>query len=128
MKPVFCLLPVLVLAACATPRETCLSEASKDLRIVRSLIEQTQATLDRGYGIQTTERNVVYTDFCVGGGNTTAGIRWCNRTQPVLERTPVALDLSLERRKLTELQAKEALLRRDAADEIQRCELAYPSK
>ncbi|RLJ51805.1 hypothetical protein BCF46_2029 [Litoreibacter meonggei] len=120
--------PLLLLAACASPQDTCLQDAVKDLRIVQALIADTQATLDRGYAIQTETRTVIYTNFCVGTGIGGDGrFSFCNYPQPVTTKKPVAVDLELEKRKLRSLRAKEAELKRESLLKQQRCELEFPT-
>jgi len=51
MRPVFVVLPLALLAACATPREQCISDVSRDFRVLNSLVAQTQANLARGYAV-----------------------------------------------------------------------------
>lgn len=133
--------PLLLLSACADPLELCKQDAVKDLRIVQALIADTQATLDRGYAIQTETRAVNYTSFCLSNGHGGHGhgpkhgrknapkhpqFTFCNHTQPVITKTPVAVDLDAERRKLTSLRRKEAELARESDLSKQRCELAHP--
>ena len=125
MKPVFAVLGLLSLAACTDPREACVRQASKDLSIVRALIADTEATLARGYAIETETRTVLYTDFCFGTGRNHGRFRFCTHASPVTNRVPVAVDLEAERGKLRSLRSKEAELRRSTADEIQKCELAH---
>ncbi|WP_051153806.1 hypothetical protein [Litoreibacter arenae] len=121
--------PLLLLAACASPRDACLQDATKDLRIVQALIADTQATIDRGYAIQTETRTVIYTNFCVGTGLGSDGrFSFCNYPQPVTTKKPVAVDLDAERRKLRSLKAKETELRRESLLAQQRCELKFPAK
>ena len=43
------LVSALALAACQTPREACVSEASQELRTVEALIAETRGNLSRGY-------------------------------------------------------------------------------
>jgi len=120
--------PVLLLAACASPLETCKQDAVKDLRIVQALIADTQATIDRGYAIQTETRTVIYTNFCVGTGvGRNGNFSFCNYPQPVTTKTPVAVDLAQETRKLRSLKKKEAELQKSSRLAQQRCELAYPA-
>ncbi len=125
LRPIAFLI-LLACAACTNPREACISDATKDLRIVQGLVADTQATLERGYAIQTETRTVLYTDFCIGTGIRNGHFNFCNRAQPVTSRTPVAVDLDMERRKLRSLQRKERELKAKSASEIQRCELANP--
>ncbi|WP_134016038.1 hypothetical protein [Litoreibacter halocynthiae] len=121
------IVPLLLLSACASPRETCMQNAVKDLRIVQALIADTQATIDRGYAIQTETRTVIYTNFCVGTGIGSDGrFSFCNYPQPVTTKKPVAVDLDQERRKLRSLKAKETELKRESLLQQQRCELEFP--
>ncbi len=119
-------LALLCLAACADPHTECVDAASTDLRVVQSLIADTQATLQRGYAIQTETRNVLYTDFCIGTGIRNGGFRFCNRSQPVTSKKPVAVDLDEERRKLRALKRKEAQLKTRTTRDLRRCELTHP--
>ena len=123
--------PVMLLAACTNPLEDCKQDAVKDLRIVQALIADTQATIDRGYAIQTETRAVIYTSFCLGTGRGRHGhghgqFTFCNHSQPVTTKTPVAVDLEAEQRKLASLKRKEAELERESRLNKQRCELAHP--
>lgn len=123
------LAPLLLLAACANPREACLQNAVGDLRIVQALISDTEATIKRGYAIQTETRTVIYTNFCVGTGIGSNGqFSFCNYPQPVTTRKPVAVDLSLERRKLHSLKQKEGELKRASLLKQQRCDLEFPTE
>ncbi len=115
----------LLLAGCATPREACIDTVSEDLRVVRALIADTEATLERGYAIQTEERLVTYSTFCVGAHGD-VGIVFCDRIQPVRSKKPVAVDLDEERRKLRSLKRKEVELSRKTAAAIAQCEAQYP--
>lgn len=127
MKRTALILSLFVLAGCANPRQDCIDDATKDLRIVQGLIADTEATLERGYAIQTETRTVLYTDFCIGTGIRNGHFSFCNRAQPVTSRTPVAVDLSVERKKLLSLKRKEAELKARSANNVQRCELAHPT-
>ncbi len=127
MKTLTALTCLTLLVACADARQSCITDAGKDLVIVQGLISDTQATLDRGYAVQTQTRAVLYTDFCIGTGIRNGRFSFCNRVQPVTSRTPVAVDLDAERRKLRSLQRKEVELKAKTANEIQRCELAHPA-
>lgn len=122
------ILPIMMLAACADPRASCLNDATKDLRIVQALIADTEATIARGYAIQTETRTVIYTNFCVGTGNKSGGFTFCNYPYPVTTKTPVAVDLNAEKAKLRSLRDKEVELRSDSLLAQQRCELEFPAE
>jgi hypothetical protein len=126
MKKLLLLLPLAAMTACSDPRSDCIAKASRDLSVVRALIADTKATIDRGYAVQTETRNVIYTDFCIGAGRNHGVFTFCNRVQPVTTRKAVAVDLAAEQRKLRSLTRKEGELRRRTASDIQRCELAFP--
>lgn len=128
MKPLLFLIVAFAVAGCASPRENCLRQATRDLSIVRALISDSEATLERGYAIQTETRTVLYTDFCLGTGRNHGTFRFCTRAQPVSSRVPVAVDLDAERAKLRSLRRKEVELRRKSADAAQRCTLEHATK
>ncbi|MEM7473061.1 MAG: hypothetical protein AAF340_17060 [Pseudomonadota bacterium] len=111
-----------VLGACATPEKLCIQDATKDLKIVQNLIATTEANLLRGYAVQTEERRVVFTDFCLGGRRSNVGVSFCNRSEPVTKRTPVAIDVAAERRKLRELKRREARLLEGIPAALKACE------
>lgn len=100
-------LAVLLLAGCLDPQQACLDRADRDLRVVRHLIDDTQATLARGYAIETKTRVVNYRHFCFKHGKQHAGSIFCDRSRVVTTRKPVAVDLNVERRKLRALKRKE---------------------
>ncbi|NNK78320.1 MAG: hypothetical protein HKP40_06370 [Litoreibacter sp.] len=128
MKILTLLFLVLLLAGCGDPRTKCIKDASRDLSVIQELIADTEATIARGYAIQTETRTVVYTDFCFGSHRYNRGsFQFCNRAQPVVSKKPVAVDLDEERRKLRSLRQKEEELRRRAALDVQKCELAHPN-
>jgi hypothetical protein len=119
--------PLLLLAACATPLETCQQDAVRDLRIVQALIADTKATIDRGYAIHTETRTVLYTNFCVSPAIGSNGhFNFCHYPHPVTTKKPVAVDLEQEKLKLRSLKKKEIELKRSSALNQQRCELAFP--
>ncbi|GFE64882.1 hypothetical protein [Litoreibacter roseus] len=122
MRKFLILAPALLLAACADPYKRCVSDATEDLKIVRTLIADTRQNIDRGYAINTETRTIAYTDFCFGSGYRHGGIRFCNRLEPVSRDVPVAIDPRQERRKLAELQTKEKELQRETAAALDFCE------
>ena len=127
MKPLFLIAPLAMLAACTDPRQACLNSAQQDLRVVRALIADSEATLERGYVIQTETRHVIYTDFCFGAHGHHVGYRFCDRVLPVTSKKPVAVDLGEERRKLKSLRVKERELERRTARDIRVCNQTYPA-
>lgn len=110
---------LLILAACATPRERCLDQATRNLRVIDELILETRATLQRGYAIRTVREPETFFRLCVGGPfDANVWGSFCRSTEWVERSEPVAVDLTEERRKLDSLLAKrQELVRRAALDQ-----------
>lgn len=123
MKPVILLIP-LAAAACASPRDACIAEATRDLRVVSDLISESEATLKRGYALE--ERTSVDQIFrpCRADDGKPGG---CWVPVETVKQRPVAVDLAAERGKLASLKAKKADLERRARKEIAACE-ALPDR
>ena len=122
-------LPVL-LAACGTPQERCISGATAALRPVDRLIAETQGNISRGYGLQAT---TIYRDIwvpCYGGygpyGNYRAPGGMCIDEQAQIIERPVAVDIAEEKVKLAQLQAKRKELAATAAPQVAACQATYP--
>lgn len=125
----------LTLAACGTPQDRCIQRATKDLRIVNGLIEETEANLARGYAYETFEITRTRWETCYsparvrgpGGKPATAMVpRQCLEDYTDTVRRPVAIDLNVERRKLDSLRQKQRELNRQASAEIDACRRQYP--
>ncbi|NSX55088.1 hypothetical protein [Parasulfitobacter algicola] len=121
--PISVLCLPLLIAACATPYEKCTSTATKDLRVVESLIVETEENLDRGYALE--QEVVPRTRFgwCV---SRSARYQLCRDTQFSTRDKPVAIDLADERKKLRELRAKRNELALRANQDITQCRATYP--
>ncbi len=126
MRQVWSIIPLLILAGCATPREACIASASRDLNVVRALISQSEANLSRGYGLKRVQSQSVYSVICPGTGGKHGRIQWCERTHTFYKRVPEAIDLTAERRKLRDLRVKETQLSRQSSRAIQQCEVTHP--
>ena len=94
MRPALFILPLVLLAACATPREQCISQATKDARIQSSLINEVRANIARGYALEQQQQVRTVRRTCVGRNEdgTTFTFR-CEETDTVTVNVPVALDL-----------------------------------
>ena len=46
------MLPLVFLAACATPREQCIDDVTRNTRVLSSLINETRGNLARGYALE----------------------------------------------------------------------------
>lgn len=117
----------LVLTACATPREQCLSAVSRDLVINERLIAQTERTLDRGFALRQEQRVREVTRTC--RGVTESGEEVRTRCPDVIVRdvtVPVAVDLNAERAKLASLRTRNAQLRAALPAAQNRCLALHP--
>lgn len=123
MKPVILLAALGLLAACATPKEQCISKATADLRVVDMLIAQSRATLERGYALETRRYPDMTFQFC----KTDEGDSYvCTQHRTRTETVPVAVNLDDERAKLATLEEKRRELAARAQRELAACEAAYP--
>lgn len=127
MRPALLMIPVLALAACATPREACINDALRDVRINDSLIAQTRANLDRGYALE--ERQDVRTIRQTCRGTTAEGVSFryrCDRVQTFTTDVPVAIDLNAEQAKLESLVQRQRDLRTVSEQAIAQCIATFP--
>jgi hypothetical protein len=104
------ILCALTLAACATPQERCVLNATKELRTVDGLIAESEANLARGYAIEREYERRPRLTFCAGGIRSNVGLSFCRDTDLYVRDRPVALDPEAERRKLALLRERKARL------------------
>jgi hypothetical protein len=127
MRPLLPLLLVpALLAACETPQQRCESRAVKDLRVVNGLIEESLATIQRGYALETVQNTRPVATFCWGGGyggdwDAGYGLCWANTTYTT--REPVAVNLDEERATLRTLESKREELEVRARAELAACQV-----
>jgi hypothetical protein len=129
MRPALPLLAALclALAACASPRARCMQPIANDLATVQALIVETEQNLARGFGYRVEQRPVTFgINYCAGSYGDGVGINLCGGGINDLVRVPVAIDSVTERRKLSELQAREAQLARAVPEAEAACAARYP--
>jgi hypothetical protein len=127
MRPALVLFIPVVLAACETPQQRCEARAVQDLRVINALIDETEATIRRGYALQTVQTTRPVATFCWGGysgghgdgwgGGT--GVCWANNT--VTSDQPVAVNLDEQRATLRSLQSKRSELEVQARAQLAAC-------
>jgi hypothetical protein len=122
------LLSALALTACETPRESCINQASRELRIVESLIAETRCNLDRGYAIEREQDVRVVRDFCRVRDEEEGDIDLvrCNRTEVDEVERPVTIDLAQERVKLEQLLERREGLAAEQSARLRACVATYP--
>ncbi|AMY71975.1 hypothetical protein [Frigidibacter mobilis] len=123
----------LLLAACGTPQERCIGTATRDLRTLNGLIEETQANLSRGFAYEeytvTRSRWVQCRSAPIrdSNGNLRPGPTYmCLDDYTDTVRRPVSIDLAEERRKLDGMLEKKRELNRVAAAQIESCKAQFP--
>ena len=126
MKHALLLLP-LALAACATPREACINEASRNLKIIDQLIVETRANLERGYAVEEktevrTVRKMCSTELPTGETVKTP----CSDVETRTVKVPVAVDLEEEAAKLASLTKRREAEAASVASAAQVCQATYP--
>lgn len=104
------ILCLLALAACASPKERCILDATKDLRTVNALIAESEANLARGYAIDRELERRPRLTFCAGGIRSNVGLSFCRGSDIYVRDRPVALDPEAEQRKLALLRERKARL------------------
>jgi len=118
------LLMPLVLAACGTPQQACMTRASHDLRVIDGLIAETTENLARGYALE--KRPAVHTglELCVSPDDP---FLFCTSRDLVVEEKAVAIDAVAEEAKLRSLRAKRAELAARSDLAMAQCRAQYPA-
>lgn len=127
MRPALIILPLVALAACATPREQCINDVTRDTRVQSSLINETRANLARGYALD--ERQEVRTIRSTCRGRDEAGDIFefrCDKTDTFTTTVPVAIDLNVERAKLTSLEERFAQTQSSSNQAVAQCIAVHP--
>ena len=117
-----------LLAACATPREQCIAGATQDYRSVETAMATAQDNIARGYALHTQTVPYTVTSTCYRNDpyrNIVLPYP-CPSTQYRTQTTPVAIDVSEERRKLADYQKMLPQLRKQAQIQVQQCEARFP--
>ncbi|WP_296431495.1 hypothetical protein [Yoonia sp.] len=128
MRTAFMILPLVALAACATPREQCINEVSRDTRVLGALINQTERNISRGYALEQRQDVRTVRGTCRGRNEDgTTFIFACDETDTFSTTVPVAIDLNAERAKLASLQERFAQTQPAANQAIAQCIAIYPS-
>ncbi|WP_017998033.1 hypothetical protein [Paracoccus sp. N5] len=127
------LMPVLVVAACGTPQEQCISRNTREYRTVSNLLAEVEANLARGYAWE--ERTVTRTEWddCPyvirdKDGHARIVNRSCMREVADTERYRVPIDPAAEERKRANLAARKQALTPNAAAAVKACKAAYPEE
>lgn len=127
MRKSLVLLPLILLAACGTPREQCIAGANSQVRVLDGLIAETRANISRGYALEEQQEIRVINSTCTGTNQDGTTFTFpCEDTQTRTRRVPVAIDLNAEQAKLASLEQRRAQEARAAEARIQQCVRQYP--
>ena len=107
MRAPIVLLPLALLAACATPREQCIDDALRDTRVLSALITQTEGNLSRGYALEQRQNVRTVIGTCRGTNDDGSDFFFaCDQTTTDTVNVPVAIDLKAEEAKLASLKER----------------------
>jgi hypothetical protein len=124
------LLPLL-LTACGTPQQRCISRNTDEYRNVSRLLAEVEGNLARGYAWEERQverdRLTQCADYYHGrDGYVRTYYSPCWRSYIDVERYRVPIDLAAEQRKRDGLAARTAQLAQPASAAVQACKAAYP--
>ncbi len=127
MRPALMILPFLAMAACATPREQCISDATRDTRVLSALITQTQGNLARGYALKQRQDVRTVLGACQGRNEDGSSFFFsCEEVDTITTNVPVAIDLKAEQAKLQSLQERFVQAQAASNAAITQCIALYP--
>ncbi|MDP5085104.1 MAG: hypothetical protein NWQ23_06760 [Yoonia sp.] len=127
MRRAFIILPLVALAACATPREQCISNATRNTQVLSSLIAETRGNLARGFALEERQDVRTVTRTCRRTNEDGSTFTYpCNDTQTFTTRVPVAIDLNVEQAKLTSLEERFAQSQAASNQAVAQCIAVYP--
>ncbi|MFA8443404.1 hypothetical protein [Yoonia sp.] len=127
MRTALLMLPIVVLAACATPREQCINEVTRDTRVLGSLINEVRGNLERGYALEERQDVRIIPKTCRGRDEDGNIFRFrCDETRTFTTVVPVAIDLNVERAKLASLEERFAQTQAASNQAVAQCIATYP--
>lgn len=127
MRLALFILPFAVLTACATPREQCIGEVTRDTRILSSLINETRVNLARGYALEQEQAVRTIRGTCRGRNEDGTIFTFrCDKTDTFATSVPVAIDLNAERAKLASLEERFVQTQAVSNQAVAQCIARYP--
>ncbi len=127
MRSALIILPLVALAACATPREQCIGSATRDARILSSLINESRANLSRGYAFEERQEIRTRPRSCRREYNDGSTYRYpCDEVETFTTRVPVAIDLQAEEAKLQSLEERFAQTQSSSNQAVAQCIAIHP--
>ena len=118
-----CLIALPVLAACATPQEQCIADASRSYKQTLEAMSVAQGNIARGYAVHVQSVPYEDHDICYDKDKRPYS---CTTTRYRTVETPVAIDVKAEREKLAQFSAQLPALQRNADALIAQCKVLHP--
>lgn len=127
MKSLFPCLTLIALTACATPQESCISDAQRHISRLNGQIATAEGNIARGYALATVQDTQIITVACEGTNSDGTTFTFpCQETEYVNRQEPVAIDVSEERIKLEQLRRQRDAASAELNTVIQQCVQLYP--
>lgn len=121
------ILPLLALAACATPREACINDAQRQVTLLDTQIATAQGNISRGYALATVQDVRTVRSSCTGTNQDGSTFTFpCDQTRTFERQEPVAINVAEERAKLRDLTQRRETAARDTQARIQQCIAIHP--
>ena len=117
------ILGLCILAACASPYDRCVSDATEDANTLSSLIAETEENIARGYAIDEQVEPRISYQYCF---NRRGVWTLCRQNDLRTKEVPVAIDLAAEERKLDGMRTKLEELKLQAGRDIRACRAQFP--
>lgn len=120
-------MPLVLLAACASPRDRCINDARQQVTLLDRQIQTTQGNIDRGYALATVQDVRTVTETCTGKNSDGTSFTFpCQKTQTFDRQEPVAINVAEERSKLADLKQRRSAAADQVNDRIQQCIAIHP--
>ncbi|MHA6325111.1 hypothetical protein [Roseivivax sp. CAU 1753] len=122
MRPLIALPALLLLSACLSPLERCVEQANRSLWAAEAELAELEATLARGYALETRESTIPFFATCYDSGTQSRVPCFHDVTRTTTRQ--VAVDLVAVRRRADALNAQIAALRPGADAASAQCRVA----
>ena len=123
MRKLFIIVGLLTLTACATPQQSCVSQARGELSALTRQIKVAEGNIARGYALHKDWVERIYVGVCTDS----EGAEYpCEKTDREWVETPVAIDVREERRKVAGLKQRIGAVRAQAEAAVAQCQAVYP--
>ncbi|EBA13189.1 hypothetical protein [Roseobacter sp. CCS2] len=127
MRPAYIALPFVLFAVCATPREQCVSDVTRDTKVLASLINEVRGNLARGYALDRQQEVRSVPKTCRAQDEDGDVFRFrCDETRTVTTVTPEAIDLNAERAKLSSLEERFVQSQAASNQAVAQCIAVHP--